>query len=209
MTVPSGLSYDKLAEALRRGALRNWSEEAAVEILIGQQRWLRRPDFAKFIDYHPADPTCPHEFFTQEDCAFIEWRRLSRQVKKLPATDNERRLLECVLSIAGVTKVDLSELSGIDEPSIGLLLNAIARVSGWHDRGHSAKITGRFVPFIRPDPTFEEVRINARNCLSSARDWMHSDLAAGEQLSDAQDEAVSRFWDLLGKAKAALDAAAR
>lgn len=57
-------------------------------------------------------------------------------------------------------------------------------------------------------PTFEEVRRNARNHLSEARDWLISDWRPTE-LTDAQAAALAEARRFIGLAKAKLDEAAR
>lgn len=56
-------------------------------------------------------------------------------------------------------------------------------------------------------PTFEEIRRNARNDLSSARDWLKSDWS-DKEISDMQATAKADALRLIAQAKAALDRAA-
>lgn len=56
-------------------------------------------------------------------------------------------------------------------------------------------------------PTFEEIRRNARNDLSSARDWLISDWS-DKEISDEQGAAKAAALRLIAQAKAALDRAA-
>lgn len=63
---------------------------------------------------------------------------------------------------------------------------------------------------MRPEelPTFEDVRRNARNDLSEARDWLISDWQPTE-LTDAQAAGLAEARRHISLAKAALDEAAR
>lgn len=56
-------------------------------------------------------------------------------------------------------------------------------------------------------PTWDEVRRNARNYLSEARDELKSDLAPGTVITTEQVDAKLEVLRLIGEAKAALDRA--
>lgn len=56
-------------------------------------------------------------------------------------------------------------------------------------------------------PSFEQIRREARNALSDARDWLISDWSDAE-ITDKQGEAKHEALRLIAQAKAALDRAA-
>ena len=55
-------------------------------------------------------------------------------------------------------------------------------------------------------PSYEQIRRNARGCLSDARDWLIYDWSDTE-ITDEQGNARHEALKLIGKAKAALDRA--
>jgi hypothetical protein len=99
---------------------------AAVELLIGHQRWLCRDDFVGRFVRVVADPV-------GGVFATVSWRAVVRALAagRLPCSDGEARVLRIAASIAEGVPVDLGGcLSGLDGVSAGLVADAVLRAAG-------------------------------------------------------------------------------
>ncbi|MEU1601605.1 hypothetical protein ABZ468_55545 [Streptomyces sp. NPDC005708] len=112
---------------MRVGAAGLYCVVAAVELLIGHERWLHRDDFvAEFVEFVPglADGT---------PMAFIDWRRVVSALAdgRLPCSSGEGQLLRLCASLAEGVVVDLSEaLTSLDPPTVSLVAQAVLRAGG-------------------------------------------------------------------------------
>jgi hypothetical protein len=117
-----------LATALRAHADGLYHLQAAVELLIGNQRWLCRDDFvARFIQVVP-DPRGGL-------VAFVGWRAAVRALAgaRLACSTSEACVLRIAASIAEGVAVDLREcLSTLDAANAGLVVRAVLVTGGHH-----------------------------------------------------------------------------
>src|SRR5512147_1025254 len=103
----SGLTtrFEDLVAALRAGAAGLYCAVAAVELLIGQERWLHRVDFvARFVETVPA-------WADGSPMALVDWRRATAAVKRgqLACSSGEGQVLRLCASLADGVPVDLAE----------------------------------------------------------------------------------------------------
>ena len=101
--------------------------QAAVELLIGHQKWLCRNDFVgRFVRVVP-DPAGDGVL------AVVGWRAAVRAVVagRLSCSDSEAYVLRIAASIAEGVPVDLGVcLSSLDERNIGLVTGAVRVAAG-------------------------------------------------------------------------------
>ena len=120
--------------ALRAQAAGLYLSEAAVELLIGQQRWLCRNDFvARFVR------VCPN-LAGDGALALVSWRPAVRALAagRLPCSDSQGHLLRIAASIAEGVPVNLNEcLSTLDAANIRLVADAVSHANGCNVRGRS------------------------------------------------------------------------
>jgi hypothetical protein len=119
--------FEDLAAALRAHASGLLCVQAAVELLIGHQRWLSRDDFvSRFVGLVPdAGDGVP--------LAMVSWRAAVRALRagRLPCSDGEGYLLRIAASIAEGVPVNLGQcLSTLDQVSIGLVVEAVRHAAG-------------------------------------------------------------------------------
>jgi hypothetical protein len=102
--------------------------QAAVELLIGHQRWLCREDFVgRFVRL------VPHAAGSGV-LAVVAWRAAERALSsgRLACSGGEGRVLRIGASIAEGVPVDLAGcLSTIDSVNIGLVVDAVYRAGGY------------------------------------------------------------------------------
>jgi hypothetical protein len=129
--------------------LRAWSgvcrqDDPAVELLIAHDVWLTRNDFVtdcvrQFRDCDPAG-----EGVAMAD---IVWDLVPRFLTwpDVHPTPGSSAVLALAAELAGAdTATPLAELfADLDETDIALVLDAVARIAGWHDRHHTHTVTGR------------------------------------------------------------------
>jgi hypothetical protein len=101
--------------------------QAAVELLIGHQRWLLREDFVdRFVKLvSDTDGGVP--------LALVSWRAAARALGagRLPCSDGEGYLLRIAASIAEGVPVDLGRcLSTLDRSGIRLVVEAVCHAAG-------------------------------------------------------------------------------
>lgn len=118
--------FEDLAEALRTHARGLLCVQAAVELLIGHQRWLLREDFVgRFVGLVP-------DTGDGAPLAVVSWRGAVRALTagRLACSDGEGCLLRIAASIAEGSPVDLGHfLSTLDGPGIGLVVEAVRRAA--------------------------------------------------------------------------------
>jgi hypothetical protein len=101
--------------------------QAAVELLVGHQRWLCRDDFVgRFVTVVPKGAG-------GVVLAVVSWRAAVRALGagRLPCSDGESHLLRIAASIAEGVPVNLSEcLSTLDSENVALVAEAVLRAAG-------------------------------------------------------------------------------
>ena len=119
--------FEDLAVALRAHAQGLYHIEAAVELLIGQQRWLCRNDFvARFVRLVPS-------VTGDTVLAVVGWRAAVRALAagRLPCSDGEGHLLRIAASIADGVAVNLNEcLSTLDAGNVRMVVDAVLHANG-------------------------------------------------------------------------------
>jgi hypothetical protein len=117
---------------LRAHAHGLYCAQAAVELLIGHQRWLCHDDFvSRFVRLVPA-------VAGDGVLAVINWRSAVRAVGagRLPCSDSEGQVLRIAASIAEGLPVDLNHcLSTLDRSNVGLVADAVLRAGGCQVNG--------------------------------------------------------------------------
>ena len=119
------LSDDQLADALVAGASEaDWSELAAVELVVDQRSWLRRSEFRQAIEAEVWDDG--------RLCAWVDWTALAVDT---PASGGELRILALARSFGGVaSQRSLADLlTSLDDTNIARVLRAVSTAC----RGHS------------------------------------------------------------------------
>jgi hypothetical protein len=115
---------------LRAGAAGLYCAVAAVELLIGHERWLHRGDFvARFVETVPA-------LADGSPMAFVDWRRATAAAKRgqLACSSGEGQVLRLCASLAEGIPVDLAEaLTSLDASTVGLAADAVLRAGGCAD----------------------------------------------------------------------------
>ena len=122
-----------IAGAVRAGAAGLYSLEAACELLISTG-WLHHDDFTRFI----STGTSLTDGVTE--LAHIDWQSAitSRDTGLLPCSSGENRILRLAASIAAGIPVDLNDaLSGLDQASIGLVVQAVRHANGQRPDDHA------------------------------------------------------------------------
>ena len=114
---------------MRAGAAGLYCAVAAVELLIGHERWLHRDDFvAGFVEVLPAADGTP--------MAFVDWSRAAACLKRgrLACSGGEGQVLRLGASLAEGVPVDLAEaLTSLDAPTVVLVARAVLRAGGCAD----------------------------------------------------------------------------
>lgn len=147
------LTLEQIATGLRAWARGLYPLEAAVELLIAHDIFLRRTDFRRSALWISADGP---EFIG------VDWTAAHDLANRAPASRSEISALNVATSLAGhhlaPSLGDL--LTAVDMSNVAMVLHAIAHTAGWHERGTAALITGEF-----PD---RNGRVRGRNSASSA-----------------------------------------
>ncbi len=124
---------------MRAGAAGLYCAVAAVELLIGHERWLHRDDFiAAFVEVVPAlgDGT---------PLAFVDWPRAAARLKRgrVACSSGEGQVLRLCASLAEGVPVDLAEaLTGLDSPTVMLAARAVLHAGGCPDAARSLREGG-------------------------------------------------------------------
>lgn len=115
---------------MRAGAAGLYCAVAAVELLIGQERWLRRDDFVtEFVEVAPA-------LADGAPMAFVDWSRVVARLKggRLACSSGEGQVLRLCASLAEGVPVDLADaLTSLDAPTVVLVADAVLRAGGCTD----------------------------------------------------------------------------
>ena len=112
---------------LRAHARGLYHAEAAVELLVGHQRWLCRDEFVgRFVWIGRAG-------VGDRLLAVVDWPAAAAALAagRLPCSDSESCVLRIAASIAKGVPVDLNTcLSGLDRNNAGLVAQAVLRAAG-------------------------------------------------------------------------------
>lgn len=215
------ISFEDLVTGLRGWARgRTMHEQAAVELLIWHETWLRRPDFkGECITQRAAGLIAiihweeGREFI---DRGYAQWGSAGRP---LPASSSERRILDLAVAL-GENQFGLSGLGYAHKraaaqafaAAVGLQLEpAIPEVG----HNHPDFISGDATCQACELPTWPEIENHAlthldaaRNEMSEVRDWLRSDWRPlGSPLTDAQADARDGVLRITGEVKDLIDQA--
>lgn len=130
------------ADALRAHARGLHATEAAVELLIAHGVWLRRRDFFhRFMNYTDNPPRTGGE-----PIAYVRWDRVVAAIAAgafLPCSAGELQVVQCAAGLAGYGQWSLRDaINSLDFENLTLVMQAMAHLRGWHERGRRATITG-------------------------------------------------------------------
>ena len=116
--------------ALRAHAEGLCAREAAVELLVGHQRWLLREDFVEaFVGLGGG-------VASGEAMAWVDWDGAVVAVDsgRLACSGGEARVLRVAASLAGGVPVDLGDaVGGLDRSTAMLVAAAALHAAGWGD----------------------------------------------------------------------------
>jgi hypothetical protein len=151
------MPMSNLADLLRAWTAGISSTEAAIELLIAHELWLRRPDFvAACIE--------PYEAYDSQDddlvpVALIHFEAVPTFVATCQCSASERCILLIVAAIAnGISGSQLGEMIvGLDGADAGLVLDAIIRFGGSQERGRLGPF-GTTGAFASPSPSLPSRR---------------------------------------------------
>jgi hypothetical protein len=105
---------------------------AALELLIGHRRWLRRADFIDgFVELGPG-------LVGETVIAVVDWAAAIEALEagRLPCSSSEGAVLGIAASLADDIPVDLgAALSGLDATNLGLVAAAVMRAGGRGSNG--------------------------------------------------------------------------
>ncbi|TCO50282.1 hypothetical protein EV646_102356 [Kribbella antiqua] len=140
---PVKLTPDQLAPMLRCWAAGMYGVEAAVEMLIVHAAWLERDDFRRrcvTADDHAWAPDG-----TICSIASIDWGAAIEFEPDQQSSDHSVLRIACSIADGHKHTVGLgAEIRYLDAAAVVLVVEAIAHVAGWQDKGTSVRITGRF-----------------------------------------------------------------
>ena len=132
-----------LAAALRAGAAGLYCAEAGADLLITQQSWLSRGDFAPFVIIAPRAAG-------RAVTAAVGWSTAFTALDggALPCSSGERRILHLAASIAAGIPAGLGEaLTGLDRASIAAAARAVLDAGG--HRGATVTLPPAIPPHLR------------------------------------------------------------
>jgi hypothetical protein len=107
-----------------------YAAEAAAELLIGHERWLRRSDFVGGFIEVGLDLMC------DTPMAFVEWAAVVAALdgRRLPCSGSEEQVLRIAASIAVGARLDLgAALTGLDEDNVVRVAAAVLHAAGHRD----------------------------------------------------------------------------
>lgn len=145
---PTAIPLPELRAMLRRWARGIYPGEAAVELLIAHDRWLRRRDFLTRCVF-----VCDRWDENDPVMAGLDWSQVAAAVdpagsiqpgEGFPASASEIKVLAVVASLAGAPlRQSLRDLIvGLDVSNTRRVLDAVAHAGGWHEHQITATITG-------------------------------------------------------------------
>jgi hypothetical protein len=126
---------------LRAPAKGVYCAEAAVELLIGHQRWLGREDFVDGFVESGQGLICGTAM------AWVDWPAAVAALDggRLPCSGSEGQVLRLAASIAEGVPVDLrAALMGLDEANLSLVAKAVLHATG--RRGAVVRLAGMAAP---------------------------------------------------------------
>ena len=122
------LTTATIAALLRQRATGSYTDEAAVELLIGHGTWLDRRDFlTACVDYdHDA----------QDPVVWVDWHAVPAFLDCAPCSASEGRILRLAAELSGIdTACPLADLlCGLDDRNSTLVVAAV---------GHALRMAGR------------------------------------------------------------------
>ncbi len=121
-------SQHRLAESLRACARGIYPDEAAIELLICHDTFLRRGDFTRHITTGEHD----HRGNGAGHAA-IDWAAAATALDAgaLPCSGGERRILRLAASLAAGLPADLRDIfTGLDDRNLTLAISAFMHASG-------------------------------------------------------------------------------
>lgn len=139
------LPLHELTDRLQAWAQGWYPAEAGIALLSRHQQWLVRREFltkcVRLTDGRDRDGLAP--------MAAIDWARAAQLLDQgaFIGSSSELQVLAAAVSLAGEQPraYDLgSVVTRLDTANVTLLLNAVAHAAGWHQRGVSALVAGRF-----------------------------------------------------------------
>lgn len=167
--LPDDMTQGELIDALRCAAAGDYGHEAAIGMLIEQQNWLLREEFRQYIEF-PRSHGGPI-------LATIRWSQVVTAIvgKQFPASSGELSFLKAAAMVSGHGDWRLADLmTGLDVLNIRTVLQAIAHIAGWHERGVEATITGNLHAGPATAPSFEESRVRALRLVHDAADELRA-----------------------------------
>ena len=136
------LTPEQLAPMLRAWAAGILASQAAIELLIRHDVWLRRPDFRAALVDAVTDGWGPGG--TIQPLAAVDWDGVETYLDTAICSRSDAAVLRLAASLAGVTVQDslLAMTSSLDDVNATLILDALAHRFGWHERGRSHLVDG-------------------------------------------------------------------
>jgi hypothetical protein len=189
------ISYEDLTAGLRSWVRRRGEhEQAAVELLIWHETWLRRPDFKDACITQLAPGLVAVDW--REAREFIDRGYRQKGQRPLPAASSHNRILDIAVAI-GENEFGLA---GLGRAHRRAAAEAFAAACG---------VTGVLLPTW---PEIESSALShldaARTEMSSVRDWLISDWKPlGTPLTPAQAEARDGVLRIVGQVKDLIDEA--
>jgi len=110
----------ELAASLRQGARGHTASEAAVELLVWHEYWIRR------MAFHPDTLHVDRQ-------GDVDWVDLALAIVRdeIHASSSELKILQVACSLMGVLAVDLRDcLAGLGPATLGAVLTAMAQANG-------------------------------------------------------------------------------
>jgi hypothetical protein len=149
---PTSLTLDERAVGLRRYAKGTYPAEAAAELLIAHDSWLRRDDFIRVCTWALWPSHTPGVPFLG-----VDWETAADFACNTAGSSGELKMLAIAATIAGQPIIECPVWKGfgdllmsLDNTNVQIVLEAIAHACGWHEQGVAREVTGR-APF-RTDP---------------------------------------------------------
>lgn len=138
---PATLTPCELAPMLCSWAQGVPTVEAAANLVINHDVWLRRPDFLR--ECVVAVDHAMHRG-TRVPMAAISWQRSATFLNGAAASRSEIAVLRLACSLGGVSTGALGGLTtGLDPSNTARLLDAVAHGAGWHQQGIRHTVDGR------------------------------------------------------------------
>lgn len=133
---PGPATVESLGAALRAHARGLYSAEAAVDLLVAHQSWLRRRDFVSgyvddLADSNTAQDQDPPANSTIMACVAWETALRALDAGHLPCSSSEAQLLRIAASLATGYPVDLRDaLTSLDASTTQIVAHAVIHAAG-------------------------------------------------------------------------------